>query len=146
MWGQTCGNLAPDHLPAAHCHALDSRGEPADVVAGHTVVDEGEQLAGHSDGGGVAAPAEVIAARVRTSNAAVTGIFCAVPTAQRTIVQPYLAIGPPRTVVSDARCRGVSPAQELKCRGLGKQCTSPISVVKIAAWLGLTPGTAWTAR
>ena len=54
-------------------------------------------------------------------------------------------IGPRRTVVSDSRCRGVSPAHETRCGGSGKRRTSPISATNTAASVGPTPGMAWIA-
>ena len=47
--------------------------------------------------------------------------------------------------VSDSRCLGVSPAQEHKCAGLVKRCTSPISATNTAASTGPMPGTCWSA-
>jgi hypothetical protein len=40
--------------------------------------------------------------------------------AQRTSRLPCLVIGPRWVVVSDSRCRGVSPAQQVSCRGAGE--------------------------
>jgi hypothetical protein len=60
--------------------------------------------------------------------------------AQRTSLGPCLVIGPRRTLVSDSRWRGVSPAQEHNGGAPANRCTSPISATNTAANTGLTRG------
>lgn len=52
---------------------------------------------------------------------------------QRSSGEPCLVIGPRRTLESDARWRGVSPAQEHSCPGPVNLVTSPISATRTAA-------------
>ena len=60
--------------------------------------------------------------------------------AQRTSRGLCLVIGPRRTVVSDSRWRGVSPAQEHSCGAPAKRCTFPISATNTAASTGPPQG------
>jgi hypothetical protein len=57
-----------------------------------------------------------------------------------------LVIGPRRTVVSDSRWRGVSPAQQVSFCGRPNRVMSPISAMKIAAKVGPIPLICWITR
>ena len=53
--------------------------------------------------------------------------------------RPCLEIRPRRVLTSDSRCRGVRPAVEHRCSGVGNRLTSPISATRIAAIVGPMP-------
>ena len=67
-------------------------------------------------------------------------------TAQRSIRDPCLVTCPRATLVSDSRCRGVSPAHEHSWAAFLNRVTSPISAVITAASTGPMPGSCWITR
>jgi hypothetical protein len=62
--------------------------------------------------------------------------------AQRTIGDPCFVMWPRLTLVSDSRCRGVSPAHEHSRAGVVNRVMSPVSATIIAASTGPMPGRA----
>ena len=64
-------------------------------------------------------------------------------TAQRSSREPCLVTCPRATLMSDSRCRGVSPAHEHSCPAFRNRVTSPISAVMTAASTGPIPGSCW---
>ena len=63
--------------------------------------------------------------------------------AHRTRVGPCLVIRPRRTLSSDSRCRGVSPAHEHRRFGFGNRSMSPISATNTALRTRPTPLMVW---
>src|ERR1700730_4369214 len=66
--------------------------------------------------------------------------------AHRNSRDPCLEIDPRRTLVSDSRCFGVSPAHEHNRSADAKRVTSPTSATITAPSTGPTPSIAWIAR
>ena len=90
-------------------------GQAADLPVAQAVEDQGEQPPGGGDLGDVAGflPAAGDDARLDRAGYRVCGArWIASISAQRSIGEPCLVTWPRATLVSDSRCRGVSPAYE----------------------------------
>src|SRR5258708_3816614 len=119
-------------------------GQAADLPVAHPVVDEGEEPAGGGDLGDVLGllPAAGDDGVFDGSDHAVAGdaldgldqrpahSFCR---------EPCLVTWPRVTLVSDSRCRGVSPAHEHSCPAFLNRVTSPISPALTPARTRPTP-------
>src|SRR4029453_12280369 len=118
----------------------------AHLAVTQAVIDQREQLTGGrdaADAGAAAAGDTVEVGGLLAASREPLGGLDGGPADQP---GPCLVIGPRRTVVSDSRWRGVSPAQEHSCGAPAKRWTSPISATNTAASTGPTPGMVWRAR
>ena len=117
----------------------------ADLAVAQTVVDEGEELACCRHPGDGHAPAIGDAMVVGLDLRPAAELDTASTAAQRASFEPCLVTRPRRTLASDSRCLGVSPAHEHSACGVGKRETSPTSAAKTAARTRPTPSMAWMA-
>ncbi len=121
-------------------------GQRADLAVAQAVVDQGEQSAGGRDHADVAAPRGDDPGPIDGQFGARAGALAGLDRRQRTSFEPCFVIGPPCTLVSDSRCRGVSPAQQHNFSGRENRVTSPISATRTAAKVGPTPLICWITR
>ena len=141
--GQTCTRSRAARVRACASCAPARAGERPDLPVAHGVEDAGEQLAGRGGLGDVArlvaaAGDDVVLALARRVPAG--WCWIASTSAQRSSGEPCLVMWPRVTLVSDSRCRGVSPAQEHSRAGPGTGVMSPISATITAASTGPMPG------
>ena len=121
-------------------------GQAAYLPVAQAVVDQGEEPAGGGHLGDVAGllPAAGDDAGLdRPVTESAGARWIASITAQRSSRDPCLVTCPRATLMSDSRCRGVSPAHEHSCPGFLNRVTSPISAVMTAASTGPMPGSCW---
>jgi hypothetical protein len=118
--GQTRNDPRPVTSEPAHA-AYRNLLESADASVTQAIEDVGEQLAGHRDGGDVAASPFGDLRTGSSEPVGVAGTLSSLHRCRRTSVEPCLVIGPRRTTVSDSRCLGVSPAHKLRCAELAKR-------------------------
>jgi hypothetical protein len=112
------------------------RSEAPDLTVTQPVVDQREEFAGRSHPSFVAAPSFRNPPVVVFDGVVAVVLEMASIAAHRTNGGPCLVIDPRCTVVSDSRCRGVSPAQDVTCFADPNLVTSPNSAQKIAARTG----------
>jgi hypothetical protein len=120
-------------------------GQAADLPVAHPVEDQGQELAGGGDPGDVPGlfPAAGDDGVPGGADRAVPGDALDGRLDQRSSRDPCLVTCPGATLVSDSRCRGVSPAREHSCPGFLNRDRSPISAVMTAAGAGPMPGSCW---
>ena len=122
--GQTSGDHAPGHVRARSRRLPAARVEGTDVPVAQAVVDEGEQRAGHRDGGDVPGPG-VRRYRRGSGRATRPRRGLASTAAHRTSVEPCLVIGPRCTVVSDSRVARGQPGPRAQVPRTGEPAHVP---------------------